>query len=39
MSRMPFDEARAELARSGAQEPDVKRMLEFIERGQRALMR
>ena len=39
VSRLPFDEARAELARIAAQEPDVQRMLEFIERGQRALMR
>ena len=39
VSRIPLDEARAELARIAADEPDVKRMLDFIERGQRALMR
>lgn len=39
VSKQPLEEARAELARMAADEPDVKRMLEFIERGQRALMR
>jgi len=39
VSRIPLEEARAELARIATQEPDVLRMLEFIERGQRALMR
>jgi UDP-N-acetylglucosamine acyltransferase len=39
VSRMPLEEARAELARVAAEEPDVMRMLEFIERSERALMR
>jgi UDP-N-acetylglucosamine acyltransferase len=39
VSKQSLDEARAELARMAAGEPDVKRMLDFIERGQRALMR
>ena len=39
VSKQPLEEARAELARMATDEPDVKRMLEFIERGQRALMR
>ena len=39
VSRLPLDEARAELARSAQDQPDVARMLDFIERGQRSLMR
>jgi UDP-N-acetylglucosamine acyltransferase len=39
MSGMPLERARAELARSADEAPDVKRMLEFIERSQRALVR
>ncbi|MBS0557348.1 MAG: acyl-ACP--UDP-N-acetylglucosamine O-acyltransferase [Proteobacteria bacterium] len=39
VSRLPFEQARAELARTAPGAPDVARMLEFIERGQRSLMR
>jgi UDP-N-acetylglucosamine acyltransferase len=39
MSGMPLERARAELARAADEAPDVKRMLEFIERSQRALVR
>ncbi len=39
MSGLQLSEARDELARAGADAPDVRRMLEFIERGQRALVR
>lgn len=39
VSRLPMDEVRAELARLATDEPDVARMLEFIERGQRNLTR
>ncbi len=39
VSRLPLDEARAELARAAQDAPDVARMLDFIERGQRSLMR
>lgn len=39
LSQLPIDEARAELARHANEFPDVARMLEFIERGQRSLMR
>ncbi|HZP67775.1 MAG TPA: acyl-ACP--UDP-N-acetylglucosamine O-acyltransferase [Rudaea sp.] len=39
MSGLQLNEARDELARVAAEEPDVKRMLEFLERGQRALVR
>jgi UDP-N-acetylglucosamine acyltransferase len=38
-SGLPLEEARGELARAGESAPDVRRMLDFIERGQRALMR
>jgi UDP-N-acetylglucosamine acyltransferase len=38
-SRLPLEQARAELARIAHQAPDVERMLAFIERGQRSLMR
>lgn len=39
VSRLPMDEVRAELARVAQDAPDVARMLDFIERGQRSLMR
>jgi UDP-N-acetylglucosamine acyltransferase len=39
LAKRPFEEARAELARAAQDDPDVARMLEFIERGQRSLMR
>ena len=39
VSRLPLDEARAELVRAAQDAPDVARMLDFIERGQRSLMR
>ncbi|MHB8448648.1 MAG: acyl-ACP--UDP-N-acetylglucosamine O-acyltransferase [Rudaea sp.] len=39
VSRLPLDAARAELARAAQDAPDVARMLDFIERGQRSLMR
>ncbi|MBU6199874.1 MAG: acyl-ACP--UDP-N-acetylglucosamine O-acyltransferase [Xanthomonadaceae bacterium] len=39
VSRLPLDAARAELARAAQAAPDVARMLDFIERGQRSLMR
>lgn len=39
VAKLPFEQARAELARAAQQEPDVARMLDFIERGQRNLMR
>jgi len=39
LSGMPLAEARAELARVAEDEPDVKEMLDFIERSQRSLMR
>jgi UDP-N-acetylglucosamine acyltransferase len=38
-SGLPLEEARGELARAGESAPDVRRMLDFIERGQRSLMR
>jgi UDP-N-acetylglucosamine acyltransferase len=38
-SGLQLGEARAELARAAADAPDVRRMLDFIERGQRALVR
>ncbi len=39
VARLPLNEARVELARSATDAPDVARMLDFIERGQRSLMR
>ncbi|MHB8679592.1 MAG: acyl-ACP--UDP-N-acetylglucosamine O-acyltransferase, partial [Rudaea sp.] len=39
VSRLPLDAARAELAHAAQDAPDVARMLDFIERGQRSLMR
>jgi UDP-N-acetylglucosamine acyltransferase len=39
MSGLQLSEARGELARAAADAPDVRRMLDFIERGQRALVR
>jgi UDP-N-acetylglucosamine acyltransferase len=39
MSGMPLERAREELARIAAEAPDVRRMLDFLERGQRALVR
>ncbi|MGH8089975.1 MAG: acyl-ACP--UDP-N-acetylglucosamine O-acyltransferase, partial [Rudaea sp.] len=39
VAKLPFEETRAELARAAQEAPDVARMLEFIERGQRSLMR
>jgi len=39
MSGMPLERAREELARAADEAPDIKRMLEFIERSQRALVR
>ncbi|HEY7871994.1 MAG TPA: acyl-[acyl-carrier-protein]--UDP-N-acetylglucosamine O-acyltransferase, partial [Rudaea sp.] len=39
VSRLSMDEARSELARAAQDAPDVARMLEFIERGQRSLVR
>ncbi len=39
MSGLQLNAARDELTRAAADEPDVRRMLDFIERGQRALMR
>jgi UDP-N-acetylglucosamine acyltransferase len=39
VSRMPLEEARKELARAAGTEPDIKCMLDFLERSQRALMR
>jgi len=39
VSKQPFEESRAALAESAREEPDVRTMLEFIERGQRALAR
>ena len=39
ISHLPLEQARAELGHIAAAAPDVARMLEFIERGQRALMR
>jgi len=39
VAKIPFEEAREELARIAAAEPDVARMLDFIERGQRSLVR
>jgi len=39
MSGMPLDRAREELARAAGEAPDVKRMLEFIEKSQRSLVR
>jgi UDP-N-acetylglucosamine acyltransferase len=39
MSGMPFERAREELGKAAADAPDVQRMLEFIERSQRALVR
>ncbi|MDR3385719.1 MAG: acyl-ACP--UDP-N-acetylglucosamine O-acyltransferase [Rudaea sp.] len=38
-SGLQLSEARDALARAAADEPDVRRMLDFIERGQRALVR
>jgi len=39
VSKSPLDEARAALAASAESEPDVRAMLDFIERGQRPLAR
>jgi UDP-N-acetylglucosamine acyltransferase len=39
VARLPLEEARTELARIAHDAPDVARMLEFIEQGQRSLMR
>ena len=39
VAKLPFEEARVELARAAQEAPDVGRMLDFIERGQRSLMR
>jgi UDP-N-acetylglucosamine acyltransferase len=39
LSKSPLEEARATLAGSAESEPDVRTMLEFIERGQRPLAR
>jgi UDP-N-acetylglucosamine acyltransferase len=39
MSGLQLSEAREELARAATEAPDVRRMLDFIERGQRALVR
>ena len=39
MSGMPLERAREELARIAADAPDVRRMLDFLERSQRALVR
>lgn len=39
VAKLPFDEARAQLAIAAKQAPDVARMLEFIACGQRTLMR
>lgn len=39
VSKTPFEEARAALAAVAENEPDVRAMLEFIERGQRPLAR
>ncbi|MBS0569990.1 MAG: acyl-ACP--UDP-N-acetylglucosamine O-acyltransferase [Proteobacteria bacterium] len=39
VSKKPLEEARAELTRAAQEAPDVARMLDFIERGQRSLMR
>ncbi|MGH8042558.1 MAG: acyl-ACP--UDP-N-acetylglucosamine O-acyltransferase [Rudaea sp.] len=39
VARLPLNEARVELARAATDAPDVARMLEFIEHGQRSLMR
>ena len=39
MSGLQLSEAREQLARAGTEAPDVRRMLDFIERGQRALVR
>jgi UDP-N-acetylglucosamine acyltransferase len=39
MSKQPLDEARAALAHAAQDEPDVRAMLDFIERGQRPLAR
>jgi UDP-N-acetylglucosamine acyltransferase len=38
-SGLPLEEARGELARAAENAPDVRLMLDFIERGQRSLMR
>ena len=39
MSGMPLERAREELARMAGEAPDVRCMLEFLERSQRALVR
>ena len=39
MSGLQFNEARDELARAATDAPDVRRMLDFIERSQRSLVR
>ncbi|MFZ1837149.1 MAG: acyl-[acyl-carrier-protein]--UDP-N-acetylglucosamine O-acyltransferase, partial [Dokdonella sp.] len=38
-SGLPLSEARSELARAAESAPDVKLMLDFIERSQRSLVR
>ena len=39
MSGLPLEQAREQLARAAADAPDVRQMLDFIERGQRSLVR
>jgi UDP-N-acetylglucosamine acyltransferase len=39
MSGLPLADARTELARAAEDAPDVKLMLDFIERSQRSLVR
>ena len=39
VSKQPFEESRAALASAAADAPDVRTMLDFIERGQRPLAR
>jgi UDP-N-acetylglucosamine acyltransferase len=39
LSGLPLEQARAELAQAAADAPDVRRLLEFLDQGQRALVR
>jgi UDP-N-acetylglucosamine acyltransferase len=39
MSGLPLEQAREQLALAAAEAPDVRHMLDFIERGQRSLVR